>query len=501
VPNNEWGDFQTPPELAAAVRATLPSGRFRRILEPTCGVGNFLAAFSLEHGVERFGVEINHNYAETAQATGSDVLKANIFDLDLSADVPWRCDGELLVIGNPPWVTAAQLGKIGSINLPEKSNLKKLSGFDAMTGSSNFDIAEFITLKLMVELAHEKPTVALLVKTQVARNVLLHAARFELPYSHFEIRRIDAQAWFGASVDACLFSMQFSSSANYSCDVFGDLSSSTPLHQIGVVHGQLVANLDLYRQTSYADGRSPIEWRSGVKHDASAVMELPNEVAESLQLEDEYLFPMLKCSDIFRERLEPTKQMVVPQHRFGEDTAHLSETAPRLWRYLTEHGDLLDGRRSAIYKNQPRFTLFGLGDYTFRPYKIAISGFHKQTRFVLLGPHNGKPLVFDDASYSISFDDPAEAAMTFAILTDPAALDLVSSLTFWDSKRPINKKLLQRIDLAAIAEKVAVEDLTARADLAASRLGVTSDGWQDTLARLLAGWAEGEVGDDPRLFL
>lgn len=90
--------------------------------------------------------------------------------------------------------------------------------------------------------------------------------------------------------------------------------------------------------------------------------------------------------------------------------------------------------------------------------------------------------------------------MTYALLTDPAALDLVSSLTFWDSKRPINKKLLQRIDLAAIAQKAAMGELATRAELAASRLGITWFDWRDTLARLLAGWADHEVRDDRRLF-
>lgn len=47
----EYGDFQTPPELASQVcrlladRGTIPAS----ILEPTCGIGNFLLA-----AVERF---------------------------------------------------------------------------------------------------------------------------------------------------------------------------------------------------------------------------------------------------------------------------------------------------------------------------------------------------------------------------------------------------------------------------------------------------------------
>jgi hypothetical protein len=48
----------------------------------------------------------------------------------------------ILVIGNPPWVTNATLGTLGSTNVPTKTNFQGYSGFDAKTGKSNFDIAE-----------------------------------------------------------------------------------------------------------------------------------------------------------------------------------------------------------------------------------------------------------------------------------------------------------------------------------------------------------------------
>ena len=36
-----------------------------------------------------------------------------------------------------------------NFNLPEKENFKRLSGTDAITGASNFDICEYIILKLI----------------------------------------------------------------------------------------------------------------------------------------------------------------------------------------------------------------------------------------------------------------------------------------------------------------------------------------------------------------
>src|SRR5207302_7770979 len=109
------------------------------------------------------------------------IKEANIFDLNFHTDLEWSETGPLLVVGNPPWVTNSELGTLGSDNLPQKTNIKGLRGIEARTGGSNFDIAEYIWLKLIRELASERPRIALLCKTSVARNVLQFAFDTNLP--------------------------------------------------------------------------------------------------------------------------------------------------------------------------------------------------------------------------------------------------------------------------------------------------------------------------------
>ncbi len=41
--------------------------------------------------------------------------------------------------------------------------------------------------------------------------------------------------------------------------------------------------------------------------------------------------------------------------------------APKTWKYLLSHGEALDGRRSSIYQNRPRFSVFGIGRYSLAP--------------------------------------------------------------------------------------------------------------------------------------
>jgi len=183
--DKDFGDFQTPLPLVSAILHSLTSlnKRWTRVLEPTCGRGNFIAGLLRQDVLpsEIQGIEIQKKYVQEAlslfeQTTSASITieQKDIFAVSLRDDLHWQSKGPLLVLGNPPWVTNAELGVLGSNNLPQKINFKGLSGLDARTGKANFDIAEYIWLKLIRELAAEQPTIALLCKTSVARNVLQH---------------------------------------------------------------------------------------------------------------------------------------------------------------------------------------------------------------------------------------------------------------------------------------------------------------------------------------
>ena len=214
--DRDFGDFQTPLPLVSAILKSLTTlnKRWTRVLEPTCGRGNFIEGLLKQDVLpsEIQGIEIQKKYVQEAlhilkQTTSTNITieQKDIFAVNHHDDLYWHSKEPLLVIGNPPWVTNAELGVLGSNNLPQKINLKGLSGLDARTGKANFDIAEYIWLKLIRELAAEQPIIALLCKTSVARNVLQHAFNTGLPVTNAFIRKIDAKKWFHADVDACLF--------------------------------------------------------------------------------------------------------------------------------------------------------------------------------------------------------------------------------------------------------------------------------------------------------
>ncbi|MEK6250251.1 MAG: hypothetical protein N2C12_18855, partial [Planctomycetales bacterium] len=173
---------------------------------------------------------------------------------------------------------------------------------------------------------------------------------------------------------------------------------------------------------------------------------------EIVELESENLFPMLKSSELTGERAQnPTRFMLVTQRAVGQETADIQHKAPKTWDYLTSHATSLDNRASSIYRNRPRFSIFGVGPYTFAPWKVAISGFYKRLEFTKVGSHGGKPILLDDTAYFLSCQTEREADTLCALLNSDTASAFFGAFIFWDSKRPITATILSKLNLAALA--------------------------------------------------
>ena len=154
----EYGDFQTPLSLARRVAALIgqKEKHYGTIIEPTCGVGAFLEAAAERFGTspKYLGFDINPDYVGAARAALARigppkgiVQQRDFYTIDWKQFLSEQA-GPVLIIGNPPWITNAGMGVINGKNLPEKSNFQGQSGLDAMTGKANFDISEWMLVKL-----------------------------------------------------------------------------------------------------------------------------------------------------------------------------------------------------------------------------------------------------------------------------------------------------------------------------------------------------------------
>lgn len=474
----EFGDFQTPDDLARRATQVVKQLNIepQTVLEPTCGSGAFLFAAieSFSETQEFIGVEISESHLDklhqrlTITGLNAQVrtICANFFDIDWSEILDGLPD-PILVIGNPPWVTNSALGGLQSSNHPKKSNFQGWNGLDARTGKSNFDISEWMLLQHLEWLRKRTGAVAMLCKTSVARKVLTHAWKHDYLIGMARIYNFDAMEYFGASVDACFFVVEFGQrSQSRDCIVYENLFASQPSQIIGYRNSIVVANISTYQQLRHLHEIDKIyTWRSGIKHDCAKVMELErigntyrNGNGLTISLEDTYIYPLFKSSDIGNNRVTKCrKYLLVTQQCVGEDTAHIENDAPATWQYLQDNSDALAKRNSSIYRNRPRFSIFGVGDYTFAPWKVGISGFYKKLVFTAISPINGRPAVVDDTVYFLPCWSENEAKFLVEILNSSVAKEFLSSMIFWSDKRPITVELLKRLNIQALARELSLE--------------------------------------------
>jgi len=342
------------------------------------------------------------------------------------------------------------------------------------------------------------------------------------------LHAIDAAVHFSAAVDACLFTARQSDSAraNAACSVYQSLASSKPTHTIGLRHGALVGDTGAYDHGAHLGRGAKTRWRSGVKHDCARVLEftttitsaheaptnarplhsnttreptdkptaealyranmpgrpsadrspstsagceartmrLTNGLGETVELEPDYIYPLLKSSDLAHGRPPGRRWVLVTQSHTSTAPDEIEHRAPRTWAYLQKHSAKLDARRSAVYRKRPRFSVFGIGPYSFAPWKVAISGLYKSFTFRVVGPHvqsmqlqsihatgaEQRPVMLDDTCYFLPCASEDEAQKLYARLMGSQAQAFLRSLVFWDSKRPITSRLLGRLSIAAM---------------------------------------------------
>ena len=507
-----YGDFQTNTDLTNKIASYLKTKNVlpEIIIEPTCGKGSFiLASLRCFNKVKKiFGIEIYKPYVWETKFNIIDfylknptnnkpeilIIHQSVFDFDFKHLIKENSAKEILILGNPPWVTNSKLGSLNSSNLPPKINFKNHKGLDAMTGKGNFDIAEYITLMMIEACQDQKGHLALLVKNTVIKNIVFHQFTKKYPISNLEKHCIDSKKEFNASVEAALFYCRLNSNPMLSCSEFDLNQYSTLKLKFGWFGDKFVSNFDAYITTQQIDGKSPFEWRQGIKHDCSAIMELDkvnghfvNGLKEEIKLENDLVYGMLKSSDLKNLVIKETrKYTIITQKKIGQETKHLEHDFPKTYQYLIRHRDIFNARKSSIYKNKPLFSIFGVGDYSFKPYKVAISGLYKTFHFTLVLPQNHKPIMLDDTCYMLSFDKLEFAVYSLMLLNSKNTTQFLQAITFTDAKRTFTKDVLMRIDLFKLSQTFSKDELQHKLNDINStyKFDLTLDSWHDFIVEM-----------------
>lgn len=493
----EYGDYQTNNRLAEAVidKLLLKKINSEFLIEPTCGKGNFILASIQKICTlkEVWGIEIYEPYVWQCKFSILDfyltnpchnrpiihIINQNVFNFDFNSIKKQISDKNLLVIGNPPWVTNSMLGGLGVNNLPIKSNFKKQKGIDAITGKGNFDIAEYIIYSLLKTFDSISGYFAFLIKNTVIKNILYEQGKNQFRIANIEEQNIDCFKEFSVSVEASLFSCELNSESENTCKVY-DFYSNAFKNSFGWQNKNFVSNIELTSGNLNIAGQSVFTWRQGIKHDCSKIMEIErigdafiNKLGETFLLEEDLVFDILKSSDLKNiVANKPKKCTIITQRNIGQETSYLSRY-PKTFNYLKTHISFFEQRKSSIYKGKPDFSIFGIGDYSFAPYKVAISGLYKTFHFSVITPNSAnKPVMLDDTCYFIGFENAEDAAFIVSLLNSPCVEQFLKSVSFPDSKRMITKDILMKIDFRKVLKCSNLNQIEKQSNILLHSLGI-----------------------------
>lgn len=484
IGSQDLGDFQTPLSLTNQVCSFLVGIGLNPdvIIEPTCGQGNFIISALKNFPALKYiyCIELQQQYewlfklnllrftSKTDTNVNIEFHLDNIFTHQFSNSLMQILDSpthEFLILGNPPWITNSELSTLNSANVPTKSNVKRVRGIEAITGKGNFDIAEYIITRMIQQFSDRKGKIVMLCKTSVVRNIMKDIQKLNLNLANINTIVIDAKKEFDINADACLFFAEFGGQQDKVCTISSFYQPTLPSKKFGWNGNRFVSDIEKYKHYQYLDGQSQFIWRQGVKHDAAKVLiliesndTLLNGFKEEVKVEKDLLFPFVKGSELRMPVIKKSnKKIILTQTALKEATDYIAVKFPHLWNYLTRYASILNGRKSIIYKGRPRFSIFGIGDYAFKPYKIAISGFYKKPVFSLIVPVDNKPIMLDDTSYYLSFDKFQDAFYNWVLLNLDSTKEFLSSIIFLDSKRPYTKDVLMRLDLDKFAKTVSFD--------------------------------------------
>ena len=78
-----------------------------------------------------------------------------------------------------------------------------------------------------------------------------------------------------------------------------------------------------------------------------------NQKYEKFILEEDLVYGLVKSSDLNQLIVTNTnKYTIIPQRKIGGSTTYIRETFPLTYQYLYSNLDLLNKRKSKIYKNR-----------------------------------------------------------------------------------------------------------------------------------------------------
>jgi len=392
------------------------------------------------------------------------------------------------LIGNPPWISWNCLPPVYRKRL-ENELLTQYVLFDfhgqaARLGHSNDDYLSTFTLVTIDRYLKQNGICSFIIKQPLLTNVAGKTfRRFEIRRSNGEImplrvlKAADLRALdpFGIGNETAILVLEKGALTTY--PVAYDIWSQPNGHietkaeraqpsELAEASSAWIVISNEWRSTKFMEGLNPYEIRHGLKHDAAEVLivrciekkhdrlRIQRMAADetTYEIEADWIYPFLQPRHLKKWGRDGNFYFLMPQRKAGEDNEkELIEQFPLTHAFLKHFAQQFAARRSKVFLDKPFYGLFGLGSYTWAPYKVCWVGLGFQPRFAVVEEVNNprlgqKTVVPDGTIYFMPFQHRDEAHFVCALLNSELVCKFLSARS-GKSKRGLSKKIVEQLAL------------------------------------------------------
>jgi hypothetical protein len=196
-------------------------------------------------------------------------------------------------------------------------------------------------------------------------------------------------------------------------------------------------------------------------------------------IEEALLYPLLRGRDVSRWRAQPRLHILLthePGHKLRAiPESEMANRFPQAWRYLERHRDLL--RKTGIVRrffksSDPFYSMFNMGDYTFRPNKVVIREIAGGLTAAVAGTAHGRPIIPDHKLLLVDTRTSEEAHYLCALLNSTPARCFAESYSI---STQFSAHLFSNLRMVRFDPQDSVHTRLSAASQAAHRAAAASD--------------------------
>lgn len=505
------GEYYTPRAVADLTVAAVDPAADATVLDPGCGAGVFLTAAldarrdslpedpreRVRAATERIaGIDVNpvavkstklaYGCALFDSLTSVDTVALPVYLADalgLTSESEIRVDGEPVdmefdtLVGNPPWVPWERLSdrhkRRWRDRYVDELGLQPHEGATARLGHSNDDVAVPYAWTCIHRYLRPGGRAGFVLKRDAMRGpagaVLRQLRVGDRSLALTGVHDFAALDPFGVGANAAVYAFRADRDPSFPVGTtVWTPGVGTPNYESGTAfrasasatETELVPTDPDDPTTAWvradaeraAMGECAHDIRHGLKDDATAVFGIDRGTLP--RVDEELVYPYLQSRHIRRWGTNGHDLRLVPQRRAGEDNeATLRETYPATYDYLRDHREALLDRQSSWLDRGPFYSVFGLGEYTWAPYRVVWCRLGFKPEFAVVttrsDPDVGEKQVVPGDHYMFVATDSRETAHFLCALLNAAPYRRTLRGRASDGKASLSKAVVSELALPA----------------------------------------------------